>query len=302
MGRNIVETIVGALVLLVAGVFVFYAFAKSDRSGPNGYEVSARFDRIDGLKRGADVTVSGVKVGSVTGFDQFSLAKRRGVAPEVPHDRAWVVGAHGCACRRGASTVDRPGGRNLWCLPIRSRHLQPLVRTAVSLPGPTMMTEVALWRRASVLGAALAEAPAADGIPPVDLGGVRAPVGAVLNALAWRIEEALPQAMKAAPQAWDRVDDLLTFFDPALIALVGDVRRGLESRAASSSGAVVARAVALEGLLVIEAACGLARLCERRLSSLIRLRVRSGENDLLPGGRPFLDLAAALKEAARAWA
>ena len=69
MGRNIVETIVGALVLLVAGVFFFYAFAKSDRAGPGGYEILARFDRIDGLKRGADVTVSGVKVGSVTGFD-----------------------------------------------------------------------------------------------------------------------------------------------------------------------------------------------------------------------------------------
>jgi phospholipid/cholesterol/gamma-HCH transport system substrate-binding protein len=69
VGRNIVETIVGALVLLVAGVFVFYAFAKSDRAGPGGYEVLARFDRIDGLKRGADVTVSGVKIGSVTGFD-----------------------------------------------------------------------------------------------------------------------------------------------------------------------------------------------------------------------------------------
>jgi phospholipid/cholesterol/gamma-HCH transport system substrate-binding protein len=69
VGRNIVETIVGALVLLVAGVFVFYAFAKSDRSAPNGYEVLARFDRIDGLKRGADVTLSGVKIGSVTGFD-----------------------------------------------------------------------------------------------------------------------------------------------------------------------------------------------------------------------------------------
>jgi len=69
VGRNIVETIVGALVLLVAGVFVFYAFAKSDRAGPGGYEILARFDRIDGLKRGADVTVSGVKIGSVTGFD-----------------------------------------------------------------------------------------------------------------------------------------------------------------------------------------------------------------------------------------
>lgn len=67
MGRNIVETIVGALVLLVAGVFVFYAFAKSDRTGPDGYEVVARFGRIDGLKRGADVTLSGVKVGTVTG-------------------------------------------------------------------------------------------------------------------------------------------------------------------------------------------------------------------------------------------
>ena len=68
VGRNIVETIVGALVLVVAGLFVFYAFSKSDRTGPDGYELVARFGRIDGLKRGADVTLSGVKVGSVTGF------------------------------------------------------------------------------------------------------------------------------------------------------------------------------------------------------------------------------------------
>ena len=69
MGRNVVETIVGALVLVVAGVFVFYAFAKSDRAGPDGYEITARFGRIDGLKRGADVTLSGVKIGTVTAVD-----------------------------------------------------------------------------------------------------------------------------------------------------------------------------------------------------------------------------------------
>jgi phospholipid/cholesterol/gamma-HCH transport system substrate-binding protein len=69
VGRNVVETIVGALVLLVAGVFVFYAFAKSDHAGPDGYELIARFGRIDGLKRGSDVTMSGVKVGTVTGID-----------------------------------------------------------------------------------------------------------------------------------------------------------------------------------------------------------------------------------------
>ncbi len=69
MGRNIVETIVGALVLVVAAVFVVYAFAKSGRTAPNGYEVVARFGRVDGLKRGSDVTLSGVKVGTVTSID-----------------------------------------------------------------------------------------------------------------------------------------------------------------------------------------------------------------------------------------
>jgi len=69
VGRSVVETIVGALVLVVAGVFVFYAFAKSDRGGADGYEIIARFGRVDGLKRGADVTLSGVKIGTVTSVD-----------------------------------------------------------------------------------------------------------------------------------------------------------------------------------------------------------------------------------------
>lgn len=69
MNRNVVETIVGGLVLLVAAFFVFYAFSKSDRTGPDGYEITARFGRIDGLKRGSDVTMSGVKVGTVTAID-----------------------------------------------------------------------------------------------------------------------------------------------------------------------------------------------------------------------------------------
>ena len=88
MNRNIVETIVGALVLVVAGVFVFYAFAKSDRTGPDGYEVVARFGRIDGLKRGADVTMSGVKIGTVTAIEldrkTYQAVVRMGVSASVP--------------------------------------------------------------------------------------------------------------------------------------------------------------------------------------------------------------------------
>jgi len=87
VGRNIVETIVGALVLAVAGLFVFYAFAKSDTRAPNGYEITARFGRVDGLKRGADVTLSGVKVGTVTGVDldrkTFQAVVRMMVASNV---------------------------------------------------------------------------------------------------------------------------------------------------------------------------------------------------------------------------
>ena len=114
MGRNIVETIVGALVLLVAGVFVFYAFAKSDRGGPSGYEILARFDRIDGLKRGADVTVSGVKVGSVTGFEldhkTYQAVVRMSVASnvELPIDtNAKVISE---SLLGGMVVVLEPGG------------------------------------------------------------------------------------------------------------------------------------------------------------------------------------------------
>src|SRR5471032_1823961 len=87
VGRNVVETIVGGLVLVVAALFVFYAFGKSDRAGHDGYEVIARFGRIDGLKRGADVTLSGVKVGTVTGFDldskTYQAVVRMAVASDV---------------------------------------------------------------------------------------------------------------------------------------------------------------------------------------------------------------------------
>ena len=116
MGRNIVETIVGALVLVVAGVFVVYAFSKSDSAGPDGYELVARFGRIDGLKRGADVTLSGVKVGSVTGFSldpkTYQAVVRLGIASNVnlPADtHAKIVSE---SLLGGMVVVLEPGGDN----------------------------------------------------------------------------------------------------------------------------------------------------------------------------------------------
>ena len=66
-GRGIAEVAAGAVVLLAAVLFLAYAVTNSGRSGGgSGLELTARFDRIDGLAAGADVRIAGVKVGSVT--------------------------------------------------------------------------------------------------------------------------------------------------------------------------------------------------------------------------------------------
>ncbi len=67
MRRNAIETVMGAVVLLVAGVFVFFAYDMA-QVGPvkgKGYEVTALFYKIGGLNEGSDVRISGIKVGTV---------------------------------------------------------------------------------------------------------------------------------------------------------------------------------------------------------------------------------------------
>ena len=65
MTRNLLETLLGAVVLIVAIGFLAFAYRCSQVSEPDGYELLARFDRVDGLEPGADVRISGIKVGTV---------------------------------------------------------------------------------------------------------------------------------------------------------------------------------------------------------------------------------------------
>lgn len=64
--RSVSETLIGAVVLAVAVGFLGYAVVNTGRTPVSGYELRARFDRIDGLAVGSDVRLAGVKVGSVT--------------------------------------------------------------------------------------------------------------------------------------------------------------------------------------------------------------------------------------------
>jgi phospholipid/cholesterol/gamma-HCH transport system substrate-binding protein len=65
--RNVAELLTGAVVIAIAVGFLAYAVAGTGRASASGYELNARFDRIDGLAIGADVRLAGVKVGRVIG-------------------------------------------------------------------------------------------------------------------------------------------------------------------------------------------------------------------------------------------
>lgn len=65
MQNSLVETLIGAVVVLVAGVFLFYGYSTTDMHNTAGYVVTAQFDRVDGLANGSDVRMSGIKVGTV---------------------------------------------------------------------------------------------------------------------------------------------------------------------------------------------------------------------------------------------
>ena len=66
MSRNAVETVMGALVLVVAALFLFFAYTTSQVTAVRGYQVMAKFSNAGGLKNGGDVRISGIKVGSIT--------------------------------------------------------------------------------------------------------------------------------------------------------------------------------------------------------------------------------------------
>ncbi len=65
MKHNLVEALIGALVLVLAGGFFLFTYSRTDVGTIEGYELTARFDRVDGLLIGSDVRLGGIRIGSV---------------------------------------------------------------------------------------------------------------------------------------------------------------------------------------------------------------------------------------------
>lgn len=65
MQNNTVETLIGAVVVVVAAAFLYFTYTATSQGSVTGYEIKARFAAVDGVNVGTDVRLHGIKVGSV---------------------------------------------------------------------------------------------------------------------------------------------------------------------------------------------------------------------------------------------
>jgi phospholipid/cholesterol/gamma-HCH transport system substrate-binding protein len=113
-GRSMIETVMGAVVIVVAAMFLAFAYNSSGLRTVSGYEVSARFDRVDGVTTGTDVRISGIKVGTVVDqrldTERFLAIVRMSIDPRVklPTDTVAEVASEGLLGGRYLALI--PGG------------------------------------------------------------------------------------------------------------------------------------------------------------------------------------------------
>ena len=101
MRRNAVETVLGAVVLLVAGMFVYFAYNTAQVKAIDGYNINASFFKIGGLTTGSDVRINGIKVGTVTNArldpETFDAVIEMSIKPDIklPTDTIAAIGSEG---------------------------------------------------------------------------------------------------------------------------------------------------------------------------------------------------------------
>ena len=122
MRGNVIETVMGAVVLVVAALFLVFAYNTSQTRTVSGYLVSADFSAIDGIREGSDVRISGIKIGSVVSEKldpkTFQAVVQMSIDPSVklPDDTAAEVASAGLlgdkylSLSPGGSDKDIPPG------------------------------------------------------------------------------------------------------------------------------------------------------------------------------------------------
>lgn len=112
MKQNIFETLLGAVVIVVAVGFLIYATRTANVGDVKGYEIVADFSSVGGLRAGDEVQISGVKVGQVARVELDGKAYLARVVMTV--DNAVKLPSDTAATITSASLL---GGKTLSLIP-----------------------------------------------------------------------------------------------------------------------------------------------------------------------------------------
>lgn len=89
MKNNFIETAIGALVVVGAIGFLFYASNIVGLSNPEGgNKITASFRSAEGVSLGTDVRMAGVKIGTVTGMSLSPTTYRAEIVVSIYDDIA----------------------------------------------------------------------------------------------------------------------------------------------------------------------------------------------------------------------
>lgn len=118
MKSNTFEALIGALVVIFTLVFLFYGFSSMRINKDDNYNIYAVFNRIDGIKIGSDVRLSGIKIGSVFSqkLDNSTYEARVSMAIKsnifIPDDSSAKITTDGLL---GGNYISiEPGGNDIY--------------------------------------------------------------------------------------------------------------------------------------------------------------------------------------------
>ncbi|MDE2182460.1 MAG: outer membrane lipid asymmetry maintenance protein MlaD [Alphaproteobacteria bacterium] len=113
MHNDTVESLIGAVVIAVAVLFVVFAYRATGATNMSGYELTAKMPRVDGIAVGTDIRLSGIKVGTVSAMTldaNYLVTVHMDIHSDVkvPDDSSLVVTSSGLL---GSSYLSiSPGG------------------------------------------------------------------------------------------------------------------------------------------------------------------------------------------------
>lgn len=101
VNREYMHAFVGAGVMVLATLFIIAAYSERGAGPASGYELTARFSSIDGIKTGSDILLAGVPVGRVNRVDfnpqshQAVLTLRLNPDVKLPTDTVAMILSEG---------------------------------------------------------------------------------------------------------------------------------------------------------------------------------------------------------------